>query len=111
MSPVFNTDEIFEIAEQIERNGAKFYRRAAKSVARTVKAPRLWERLKVDARWDSGPDIDVVVVSPRGRVGLRIRTGAVSQKDRGALSRKDPQRVGIQARVDKRFTHTFGRQG
>ncbi|GAB4291312.1 MAG: ferritin family protein [Myxococcota bacterium] len=29
MSNNFNADEIFEIAEQIERNGAKFYRRAA----------------------------------------------------------------------------------
>lgn len=29
MGEVFNIDEIFEIAEQIERNGAIFYRRAA----------------------------------------------------------------------------------
>jgi rubrerythrin len=29
MSIPFNADEIFEIAEQIERNGARFYRRAA----------------------------------------------------------------------------------
>lgn len=29
MSITFNADEIFEIAEQIERNGAKFYREAA----------------------------------------------------------------------------------
>jgi len=27
----FNADEIFEIAEQIERNGAKFYRKVAKN--------------------------------------------------------------------------------
>ena len=27
--PIFNADEIFAIAEQIERNGAKFYRKAA----------------------------------------------------------------------------------
>ncbi len=27
----FNADEIFEMAEQIERNGAKFYRKAAES--------------------------------------------------------------------------------
>ena len=27
--PAFNIDEIFEIAEQIERNGVRFYRRAA----------------------------------------------------------------------------------
>jgi rubrerythrin len=29
MGIVFNADEIFEIAEQIERNGARFYRQAA----------------------------------------------------------------------------------
>ena len=33
MSLLFNMDEIFEIAEQIERNGAKFYRRVADSAA------------------------------------------------------------------------------
>lgn len=33
MSYDFNADEIFEIAEQIERNGAKFYRKSAESVA------------------------------------------------------------------------------
>ena len=32
MSTYFNADEIFEMAEQIERNGAKFYRRAAEGV-------------------------------------------------------------------------------
>jgi rubrerythrin len=30
MSITFNADEIFEMAEEIERNGAKFYREAAK---------------------------------------------------------------------------------
>lgn len=29
----FNADEVFEIAEQIERNGANFYRAAAKAIA------------------------------------------------------------------------------
>lgn len=29
MSMPFNADEVFEMAEQIERNGSKFYRRAA----------------------------------------------------------------------------------
>jgi rubrerythrin len=33
MSYDFNANEVFEMAEQIERNGAKFYRDAAKSVA------------------------------------------------------------------------------
>ena len=32
MSYDFNADEVFEMAEQIERNGAKFYRDAAKDV-------------------------------------------------------------------------------
>jgi rubrerythrin len=32
MSYDFNADEIFEIAEQIERNGAKFYRKAAENI-------------------------------------------------------------------------------
>ena len=35
MSYYFNADEIFEMAEQIERNGAKFYRRAAKQATST----------------------------------------------------------------------------
>lgn len=33
MSCDFNADEIFEMAEQIERNGAKFYRRMAENVS------------------------------------------------------------------------------
>jgi len=33
MSYDFNADEIFEMAEQLERNGAKFYRQAAESVS------------------------------------------------------------------------------
>lgn len=33
MAVSFNLDEIFEIAEQIERNGAKFYREAAQKVS------------------------------------------------------------------------------
>jgi rubrerythrin len=33
MSYEFNADEVFEIAEQIERNGAKFYRTAAENIS------------------------------------------------------------------------------
>ena len=33
MPITFNADEIFEMAEQIEKNGAKFYRQAAKSAS------------------------------------------------------------------------------
>ncbi len=38
MSIAFNADEVFEMAEQIERNGAKFYREAAtKAPERQIK--------------------------------------------------------------------------
>ncbi len=38
MSVTFNADEVFEMAEQVERNGAKFYREvAAKAVDRQMK--------------------------------------------------------------------------
>lgn len=33
MAMPFNADEIFEMAQQIERNGAKFYRAAAKKIS------------------------------------------------------------------------------
>ncbi len=33
MALTFNADEIFEMAEQIERNGAKFYRKAAEGMS------------------------------------------------------------------------------
>lgn len=33
MAVTFSVDEIFEMAEQIERNGARFYRKAAKEIA------------------------------------------------------------------------------
>jgi len=67
-------------------------KRAEKAVAKTVKAPRLWERLKVDAAWDTGPDFDVVVVSPRGRViswqggARRVRTADVRSTVRETLA-------------------------
>jgi len=32
MALVFNAGEVFEVAQQIERNGARFYRRAAESI-------------------------------------------------------------------------------
>lgn len=33
MSYIFNADEVFEVAEQIERNGANFYRTASENIA------------------------------------------------------------------------------
>ena len=43
MSVYFNADEIFEMAEEIERNGARFYRRAAKGAGESRTRHRLLE--------------------------------------------------------------------
>jgi len=41
MGMVFNADEVFEMAEQMERNGAKFYRRAAAGSADSARKETL----------------------------------------------------------------------
>ncbi len=46
----FNLDEIFAMAEEIERNGARFYRRAA-AVAGDAEAVKLFTEL---AAWEDG---------------------------------------------------------
>ncbi len=48
MTETFNIDEIFEIAEQIERNGAKFYRRAAANAGDTSAGKLLLELAEME---------------------------------------------------------------
>ena len=48
MGIVFNADEIFEMAEQIERNGARFYRKAAEPAGNA----RAREMLLALATWE-----------------------------------------------------------
>jgi rubrerythrin len=50
MSYEFNPDEILAMAEQIERNGARFYRRAAG----LVKDPKVGKLLEELAAWEDG---------------------------------------------------------
>ena len=50
MSITFNADEIFEMAEQIERNGAKFYREAAQNAS----DPKVTEMLLSLAAMEDG---------------------------------------------------------
>jgi rubrerythrin len=45
MSIQFNADEIFEMAEQIERNGAKFYRKASEGCAQGDRSRELFLHL------------------------------------------------------------------
>ena len=76
MSMDFNADEVFEMAEQIERNGAKFYRRAAEIVSAESD-----KKLMLDlAAWEdqheqtfaamrsdlAGPEMSVTVFDPDG---------------------------------------------
>ena len=44
----FNADEVFEIAEQIERNGAKFYRSIAEKINDTNKKQLLANLAKME---------------------------------------------------------------
>ena len=48
MSYDFNADEIFEIAEQIERNGAKFYRAGAENIIDANKKKLLIELAEME---------------------------------------------------------------
>ncbi len=50
MSFEFNADEILEMAEQIERNGARFYRKAAE----LVKDAAVSKLLQDLAAWEDG---------------------------------------------------------
>ena len=86
MSPVFNADEIFEIAEQIERNGAKFYRRAAKSVANANTRSLLdslatmeerHEKVFMEMRADlTGKELSPTVFDPEGESALYLQAMA-----------------------------------
>jgi rubrerythrin len=70
----FNADEVFEMAEEIERNGAKFYRRAAEHTSdedgkKLLTDLAAWEdqheKLFVSMRADlSGPEMAVTVFDP-----------------------------------------------
>ena len=50
MSLEFNADEVLEMAEQIERNGARFYRRAAQA----VEGQTVTKLLRELAAWEDG---------------------------------------------------------
>ena len=83
MAVTFDADEIFEMAEQIERNGVKFYRKAAKGIS-NMQIRKLLEELadmEVDhektfsaMRADIvGTEHAVSVFDPDDEVGLYLR--------------------------------------
>lgn len=83
----FNADEVFEMAEQIERNGAKFYRAAAK------KFPEVRQILSDFAAMEdehektfaamraelSGKEVEPPVFDPNGQAQMYLRVMADEQ--------------------------------
>jgi len=84
MGMPFNADEVFEMAEQIERNGGKFYRAAAKKFPAVSKvllglAAMEDEHLKTfaDMRAElSGTELDEPVFDPDGQAQIYLRVMA-----------------------------------
>ena len=84
MSSIFNTEEVLEIAVQIEKNGAAFYRRAAE-IVEDLDAKKLFEELAVmeDAhemfyeKMRADPDILAMLIGePEGEAVLYLRAFA-----------------------------------
>jgi len=84
MGMPFNADEVFEMAEQIERNGGKFYRAAAEKFPAVGKvllglAAMEDEHLKTfaDMRAElSGTELDEPVFDPDGQAQMYLRVMA-----------------------------------
>jgi rubrerythrin len=84
MSMPFNADEVFEMAEQIERNGGKFYRAAAKKLPTMSKvlldlAVMEDKHLKTFSNMRaelSGTEVEEPVYDPDGQAQMYLRVMA-----------------------------------
>ena len=84
MATPFNADEIFEMAEQIERNGAKFYRTAAKKFPDIAPVLLDLARMEDDHQKTfaamrtelSGGELEMPVYDPDGEVHMYLRVMA-----------------------------------
>ncbi|MCK4468633.1 MAG: ferritin family protein [Desulfobacterales bacterium] len=114
MGYVFNADEIFEMAEQIERNGASFYRKSAESIADTVAKKFLLnlaamedehEKIFADLRAGLSEKEKVATVfDPEGEISLYLRaladTRVFFEKKIDASSMEDILKEAILAEKD-----------
>ena len=85
----FNVDEVFEMAEQLERNGAKFYRTAAESVSDPAEKQLLTELAGMEDEHEktfaalrktlSGSDRQNTVFDPMDESGQYLRALADTQ--------------------------------
>jgi len=84
MNIPFNADEVFEMAQEIERNGAKFYRASAKKFPQLSKmlldlAAMEDEHEKTFKKMQSelsGPEVDPPVFDPDGEADMYLRVMA-----------------------------------
>ena len=86
MAVTFSADEIFEMAEQIERNGAKFYRVAAKGISNKEIKGLLEELAEMEAEHEAtfasmraeltSSEQQPSVFDPDDEVGLYLRAMA-----------------------------------
>ena len=86
MSEIFNADEVFEMAEEIEINGAAFYRKAADRTS-NAKTKEMFEEL---ARWElshreifatmrselAADQSQQLVFDPEGEAGMYLKAMA-----------------------------------
>jgi rubrerythrin len=97
MSVTFNADEVFEMAEQIERNGAKFYREAAgKTVGQDMKEMFLNMAAMEDGHLQTFQEMrkdlaaqekEQTVFDPYGEAALYLQTMA---DDKGSEGMRSP---------------------
>jgi len=114
MSYEFSADDIFEMAEQLERNGAKFYRTAAEKVADTSAKELLiglavmedeHEKTFVSLRAElSEKEKAATVFDPEGESTLYLRsladTRVFFEKEIDISSMKDILKAAIEAEKD-----------
>jgi rubrerythrin len=114
MSYEFSADDIFEMAEQLERNGAKFYRTAAEKVADTSAKELLiglavmedeHEKTFASLRADlSEKEKAATVFDPEGESTLYLRaladTRVFFEKEIDISSMKDILKAAIEAEKD-----------
>lgn len=86
MAEVFNADEVFEMAEKIEKNGAAFYRKAAEK-AKKASSKELFEEL---VKWElahreifatmrselSAAQTEPLVLDPESETGMYLKAMA-----------------------------------
>ncbi len=86
MGVQFSADEIFEMAEQIERNGAKFYRKAADGIGDKKEASVLLDLAAMEDDHEkifaamrkelSGGEVEPTAFDPQGEAALYLQAFA-----------------------------------